>query len=298
MFSGIAFFNDKVYLHGTTWTAPGGQKGSHEMVVYETTETKLASGDIGTRIGSFVGDYGVQMGFTYDPTTGYLWAREGDSLQRYDGGTSWTKFSRNDLKGSLTDAAPIAVSSTGGSGAVIPTVVPVESADVSVEGTTIVSITTNADTPSILAQAVSDGNYVSAVTSGDSFASVQPLSSFTVNADHTSSQTSATFTIKDFDYTPQTGGTLWAMLRKKAGKGGKYDIFPATLENGVLTFTVSPLSDYFSENTIVIAETTAVAMPEPEQPWGGNGASTSGCDAGFAALALLALIPLGMRRKK
>ena len=51
-------------------------------------------------------------------------------------------------------------------------------------------------------------------------------------------------------------------------------------------------------NTIVIAETTAVETTEPDKPWAGDGASTSGCDAGFATLALLALIPLGLRRKR
>ncbi|MFR5879681.1 MAG: Synerg-CTERM sorting domain-containing protein [Cloacibacillus evryensis] len=66
----------------------------------------------------------------------------------------------------------------------------------------------------------------------------------------------------------------------------------------MLKFAISPLGYYFSENTIVIAETTAVETPEPDKPWAGDGASTSGCDAGFAALALLALIPLGLRRKR
>ena len=114
MFSGIAFIDGKVYLHGTTWTAPEDVQGSHEMVVYETTADKLASGDIGTRIGSFVGDYGVQMGLNYDPTTKYLWAHAGDSIARYDGGTSWTVFDSKALKGSLSASAPIAVSSAGG----------------------------------------------------------------------------------------------------------------------------------------------------------------------------------------
>ncbi|MGN0882121.1 Synerg-CTERM sorting domain-containing protein [Cloacibacillus porcorum] len=297
MFSGIAFFNDKIYLHGTTWTAPEGQKGSHEMVVYETTEGKLASGDIGTRIGSFVGDYGVQMGFTYDPTTGYLWAREGDSLQRYEGGSSWTKFSKDDLKGSLTDAAPIAVGSTGGTGAVIPTVIPVKPSDISVDGGTVASVTTNADTPAALAQAVSDSDYSSLIDGGSQFASVLPLSSMTINLEHSASS-SAEFTIDNFDYTPKVGGTVCVLLRKKAGLGSKYDIFPATLDNGTLKFTVSPLGYYFSENTVVVTETIPVNTPEPEKPWSGDGSSTGGCNTGFAALALLAAIPFVLRRRK
>ncbi|WP_278549641.1 hypothetical protein [Cloacibacillus evryensis] len=299
MFSGTAFIDGKVYLHGTTWTAPAGKKGSHEMVVYETTADKLASGDIGTRLGSFVGDYGVQMGLNYDPTTKYLWAHAGDSIARYDGGTSWTLFDSKALKGSLSASAPIAVSSTGGSGAVIPTAIPIESADVAVAGGTITAITTNADAPSALAQAVSDGDYASAVTGGDSFGGVQPLSSFTIDLDHSASG-SAAFTIKNFDYTPQTNGTLWAMVRKKAGMGGTFDLFPATLANGTLTFTITNISDYFTENTVVIAETTPVEIPDEPEPWTGDGAGTGGCEAGAATAALLALIPLALcgRKKK
>ncbi len=295
MFSGLAFIDGKVYLHGTTWTAPAGVQGSHEMVVYETTADKLASGDIGTRIGSFVGDYGVQMGLNYDPTTKYLWAHAGDGIARYDGGTSWTLFDAAALKGSLSASAPIAVSSAGGSGAVIPTAIPIESADVTVAGGTITAITTNADAPAALAQAVSDGDYANAVAGGDGFASLQPLSSFAIDLDHPASG-SAAFTIKNFGYTPQAGGTLWALARKKAGMGGKYDLFHATLANGTLTFTITNLDDYFTENTIVIAETTAVEIPDEPEPWTGDGAGTGGCNAG-AALALLALIPFAVRRK-
>lgn len=298
MFTGVALSGDKVYLHGTAWTVIHGKQGNHEMVVYETTKSKLASGDIGTRIGLFNGNYGIQKGFCYDHTTGYLWAYEGDSIQRYDGGTSWTKFSMDDLKGSLTAAAPIGVASSGGTGAVIPTTVPAEAADISAEGGTLSVKATNEDVPSLLAQAMNDGDYSSLITGGGNYDTVTPLLSFTVDVSHTSSQASAAFTVNNFAYTPKSGAGLCALVRKKTGMGSKYDVFPATLENGVLTFTVSQLSDYFSENTIVIAETTAVETPEPDKPWAGDGASTSGCDAGFAALALLALVPLGLRRKR
>lgn len=87
------------------------------------------------------------------------------------------------------------------------------------------------------------------------------------------------------------------LLRKKAGLGSKYDIFPATLDNGMLKFTVSPLGYYFSENTVVVAETTPVETPKPEKPWSGDGSSTGGCNTGPAALALLAAIPFALRRK-
>ena len=297
MFSGLAFLDDKVYLHGTTWTAPAGKEGSHEIVVYETTADRLASGDIGTRIASFVGDYGIQMGLNYDPTTGYLWAHAGDSIARYNGGTSWTEYDSVALKGTLSASAPIAAPSTGGSGAVIPTAVPVESSDISVAGAAVAAVTPNVDAPAALAQAVSDGNYAGAVTSGDSFGGLLPLCSITLDLDHAGSE-SADFTIEGFDYTPQTGGALWAMVRKKAGMGGLYDIFPATLTGSTLRFTITGLSDYFTENTVVIAETTPVEIPDEPEPWSGDGAGTGGCETGAAALALLAFIPLALRRWK
>ena len=84
------------------------------------------------------------------------------------------------------------------------------------------------------------------------------------------------------------------MVRKKAGMGGTFDLFPATLANGTLTFTITIISDYFTENTVVIAETTPVEIPDEPEPWTGDGAGTGGCEAGAAAAALLALIPLAL----
>ena len=298
MFTGVVLSGDKVYLHGTTWTLVHGEKGAHEMAVYETTKSKLASGDVGTRIGLFTGPHGIQKGLCYDHTTGYLWAYNGDYIERYDGGTSWTEYDDNALNGWLTTAAPIGVASSGGSGAVIPTTVPAEAADISAEGGTLSVKATNEDVPSLLAQAVNDGDYSSLITGGGDYDTVTPLLSFTVDVSHTSSQASAAFTVNNFAYTPKSGAGLCALVRKKTGMGSKYDVFPATLKDGVLTFTISPLANYFTENTIVIAETTAVETTEPDKPWAGDGASTSGCDAGFATLALLALIPLGLRRKR
>ncbi|MCC8183785.1 hypothetical protein, partial [Cloacibacillus porcorum] len=192
-------------------------------------------------------------------------------------------------------SAPIAAPSTGGSGAVIPTAVPVESSDISVAGAAVAAVTPNVDAPAALAQAVSDGNYAGAVTSGDSFGGLLPLCSITLDLDHAGSE-SADFTIEGFDYTTQTGGALWAMVRKKAGMGGLYDIFPATLTGGTLRFTITGLSDYFTENTVVIAETTPVEIPDEPEPWSGDGAGTGGCETGAAAVALLAFIPLALRR--
>lgn len=328
MFSGLAFVNSKVYIHGTTWTAPEGQEGSHEMVVYETTEERLLAGDIGERMpgASFVGDYGVQMGLTYDPETGYLWAREGDSIQRLNPDGTWTEFDQNALKGSLTDAAPIYAPSSSGEGAVIESSVLIDQNDIFVEtadeNTEIIIVDTNANIPSALAQAVTDGAYSYIVENGSEWGELTPLGTIEARLDATNARLralayaraaegegentgepaegeitgdSASFAVENFGYAPAEGASLYVLARKAAGMGSTYYRFPASLsEDGVLTFTVSPLSDFFrgeETNTLVIAETQPVEIPEEPAPWGGDGSGTSGCSTGAGALALL-LAPL------
>ena len=299
MFSGLAFINGRVFLHGTTWTAPEGVQGSHQMVVYETTEEKLAAGDIGTRIGSFAGSYGIQMGFNYDPDTGYLWARAGDGLARYDGGSSWTLFSAADLKGTLSAAAPLSAVSSSGGGTIIPASVPVELPDVSVSGAEMTVTAVNADAPEPIARAVNDGSYPSIVQNGASFASLKPLN--TISASMDGSAAAAAFTIKNFDYEPAAGASLWAMARKKAGLGGGYDTFPASLKDKTLSFEITEPGLYFApENVVVIAESTPVEIPAPEKPWEGDGAGTGGCNSGVGAMALAlpALLAAAQRKRR
>lgn len=81
-----------------------------------------------------------------------------------------------------------------------------------------------------------------------------------------------------------------------------YDLYPATLNaDGNLTMTIKPVGDYFSTGTIFVYSGTAketgddpTPVPEPTA----ESKSSSGCNAGMAALALLALVPLLDRRKK
>lgn len=297
MFSGLAFVNDKVYVHGTTWTVVNGEQGNHEMAVYETTEERLLAGDIGERIGLFNGNYGVQMGFTYDPDTGYLWAREGNSLQRLNEDGTWTKFSAADLKGSLTDVAPIAVTTESGEAVVIPSTVTVEPSDISSDAGTVTSASPNEDAPAALSSVLADGNYGTLIENGGEFANLTHLCSITLKLEYEGVE-SATFSIENFDYAPAEGERLVALMRKKSGLGSTYYQFPCTLDaNGTLTFTVSPLSDYFTKNTVTIA---AATVPDEGEDYtytgGGDASGTSGCSGGLGAAALLAFPPLLMVR--
>ena len=290
MFSGIAFIGGRVFLHGTTWTVPQGKPGGHAMVVFETTREKLASGDIGTRIGGFGGSYGIQMGFNYDPETGYLWARAGGCLERYEGGSSWTEFNDNVLKGILSAAAPLSVGSSAGPDAVMPTEVTIAPSDISADGAELEAAETNLNAPKVLARSVRSGGYSAVIDGGGRFSSVKILSTLKVALSGGGEEVPVSFAIKGLDYEPADGVDICVMLRKTSKPQGKYDLFPASLEDGLLTFTISPYGEYFSdENTLVVAETEKAEIPEPEKPWGGESGSAGGCDAGLGALALLAL---------
>lgn len=299
MFSGIAFIGDRVFIHGTTWTVPQGKPGGHSMVVYETTREKLAAGDIGTRIGGFGGSYGIQMGFNYDPETGYLWARAGGSLARYEGGSSWTVFDNNALKGTLSAAAPLSVGSSAGADAVIATEVTIAPSDITTEGAKLEAAETNLNAPRVLARSVRSGGYSSVIEGGGAFSSVKILSTLKVTLSGGTEEAPVTFAVKGFDHKAAEEGGLCVMLRKTSNPQGRYDAFPASLEGGLLTFTISPYEEYFSaENTLVIAEANTTEIPKPEKPWSGESGSSGGCDAGIGALALLALAPFALSRGK
>lgn len=303
-FLAMAVYGDSVYVQVNSWEPYNDRNGYH-VLIYKTTADELRKGNIGEVCADWIGHAnqenggGIQMGLVVDPETNYLWVGTGSSMRRFDG-TTWHEWTRNDLKGLFSAMAPISATYGSGTGALISSVVPVASSDVSVSGAVIASASTGLDAPADLSQAVADGNYATAVESGDQFGNMTLLHTMKLSLTHGDDAGKVTVVVDPFAYTPASGKQLYALVRRKTGGGGsgKYDLFPATLEGGILTFEISPVGDYFSENTIVIAETSAVETSDPETPWSGNGASTGGCDAGFAALALLALVPLGMRRKK
>lgn len=127
--------------------------------------------------------------------------------------------------------------------------------------------------------------------------------------------------VLDVDYTNANGEallTLWplsgafsetaeyhAVLLNK--NTNLYEVLPAALDKtaGTLSVRVKPVGAYFSTNTVYIYEGKATATSEwaardttPVVPDTDNSVSGSGCNAGLAVLALLALVPLLDRRKK
>lgn len=96
------------------------------------------------------------------------------------------------------------------------------------------------------------------------------------------------------DKTFDAAKKYYAMILNK--KTGAYAIFECAQANGKLNMTVRPVGDYFSENTVVVYTGTATnAGGDTPSTGGGSG---GGCNTGMAALALLALVPLALRRKK
>ena len=86
-------------------------------------------------------------------------------------------------------------------------------------------------------------------------------------------------------------------------KTNYYDLFPAKLNGaGHLEATLKPVRVYAALSTVFVYSGTAspgAEPPAPDAPGGGAGPkSSSGCDAGLGAIALLALAPLALRRKK
>lgn len=127
--------------------------------------------------------------------------------------------------------------------------------------------------------------------------------------------------VLDVDYTNANGEallTLWplsgafsetaeyhAVLLNK--NTNLYEVLPAALDKttGTLSVRVKPVGAYFSTNTVYIYEGKATATSEwaardttPVVPDTDNSVSGSGCNAGLAVLALLALVPLLDRRKR
>lgn len=86
-------------------------------------------------------------------------------------------------------------------------------------------------------------------------------------------------------------------------KTNYYDVFPAKLNGaGHLEATLKPVRDYAALSTVFVYSGTASPgkePPTPDTPGGGAGPKSSGgCNAGLGAIALLALAPLALRRKK
>ena len=112
------------------------------------------------------------------------------------------------------------------------------------------------------------------------------LGAFRMNVEHSGG--AATFTIKLAE--PMLfEGTPYVIIWNKNGE--LYRALRAEYKAQTLTFTVEALDDYFSDAIITIADVKDSAKPAP------HGGSGGGCSAGWGALALLAVVPLALKKK-
>lgn len=112
-----------------------------------------------------------------------------------------------------------------------------------------------------------------------------------------------TLTVKPADAAKpfSTDKKYYALLLNK--KTNYYDLFLAARNaSGNLAVKIAPVGDYFSEGTVFIYSGTAVESETPVTPVDpttpSGPKSGGGCTAGIGALALLALAPLYLRRKR
>ena len=143
--------------------------------------------------------------------------------------------------------------------------------------------------------------------------SVSVLAAFTLSVEHTA--TSGGQLEIDMDLpTPidvREGYYLYALIAPKAQSGTDgsgamvFRSFPCTPDHGTgitsLKFTVDDYAAYFTDNQVCLVESKTVPPEQPTPPDSGGtsgGGGGGGCSAGFGALALLALAPMMLRRKK
>ena len=143
--------------------------------------------------------------------------------------------------------------------------------------------------------------------------SVSVLAAFTLSVEHTA--TSGGQLEIDMDLpTPidvREGYYLYALIAPKAQSGTDgsgamvFRSFPCTPDHGTnitsLKFTVDDYAAYFTDNHVCLVESKTVPPEQPTPPDSGGtsgGGGGGGCSAGFGALALLALAPMMLRRKK
>lgn len=106
MFKAVVIAGDKVYIQATRWAS---EDGGYSVRIYETTESALASGDLGNVIKEFTGDYAWSSAMLYDAENEALWCSVGSDLWRYDG-SEWKQYDQDALGGIICAFAPIITS--------------------------------------------------------------------------------------------------------------------------------------------------------------------------------------------
>lgn len=115
---------------------------------------------------------------------------------------------------------------------------------------------------------------------------VSLLGAFTLTAEHDGG--SATFTVELSEPLSFEGEPCVIIQNHRTNA---YCAFAAEYSGSSLSFSVDALEDYFSSATVVVAD----VKESSAQPV--HSGSSGGCSAGWGALALLAVVPLALKKK-
>ena len=150
-----------------------------------------------------------------------------------------------------------------------------------------------------LTEAGASGNIKDAFEGLTNPISINVLSAFALDVSHdTSASGDLTLHVKldkGIMLNETDGFTLYALIWPQNDDGAaKFVAFPATYDADTKTvsFTIKGFTRFFSESPIIFAEVKTEEKPTPTPS-----ESSSGCSAGFAALALLALVPIAAKKR-
>ncbi|MCD7878154.1 MAG: SYNERG-CTERM sorting domain-containing protein [Cloacibacillus porcorum] len=284
-----------VYIIANGWNP-------NTTAVFKTTEAELGNAKTNAKttwkmVKAFYFGAFVFPGAAYDAASEILYVcgaetgeYNGSLYKSADGGASWTKYDSAALGGAFSAVAFDVL--------LKPTTADITSKDVTVHSdagsVTMSSIEVSGDVSELSGK----DDYSSLVNGVAGTQTIYAGRSIIVNINHSTVPDSApvTFTIANFSMELHSGGAPKAFIKKHGS--GKFDMFNATYDAAAktLTFTISPVDDYFSEGKIIVGE-LADKPAEPTSPTS-EGASGGGCNAGYGLLALLALVPAALRRKK
>lgn len=269
--------------------------------VFKTTEADLENAKTNAKttwkmVKVFYFDAYVFPGAAYDAASGILYVcgaetgeYNGSLYKSADGGASWTRYDSAALGGAFSAVAFDVL--------LKPTTSVITSQDVTVHSDAGSVTMSGIEVSSDISELSGKDDYSSLVNGVAGTQTIYAGRSIIVNINHSAVPDSApvTFTIANFSMELHSGGAPKAFIKKHGA--GKFDMFNATYDAAAktLTFTISPIGDYFSEGKIIVGE-LADKPVDPTSPTS-EGASGGGCNGGVAVLALIAAIPLLYRKK-
>jgi Synergist-CTERM protein sorting domain-containing protein len=283
-----------VYVQSSGWNYDG-----NSAAIFKTSVAQLESGDLGNTIKEFSFSAFVFQHMAYDAEQSLLYtcAGEGNDYMGvfyvYDG-ASWNKYDNKALGGAIQGLELLPK----------PTIETISSGDLSVSSDFGWTSMSNIEISNDFADLNGKDDYSGIVSDLDSTYTVYPGKSIklTLNRSALPDDASVTFTIANFTSRPSAGGEFKAFIKKRGA--ASYDMFDTNYDAAAqtLSFTIKPVGDYSDNQTIVIGELAKKKVQTASSDHGtdtdNRGDTAGGCNAGFAAAALLAFVPVVLRHRR